>query len=228
MQTYIEVFLIGLLGSMHCIGMCGGFVALYSLKKPGGATLLSHLVYNAGRITTYSLLGGVLGALGSFFAYAGRLRGIPASVLFLAGFTMIVMGLNLFGILGKRGFFEQADITKVPAFRRLFSRVLAFESRTGVYLFGLLLGFLPCGLLYPVLITAAASGGFLPGTLTMAAFGLGTVPVLITLGLMVSRISPFLKLFLLRLAAILIIVIGIRTVLRGLSFSGLIPQGRFW
>ena len=109
-----------------------------------------------------------------------------------------------------------------------FYRSCEFESAWGVYLLGLLLGLLPCGLLYPILITAAASGGFLPGALTAAVFGLGTVPVLMSLGVVVTRISPLLKLVLFRLAAVLIVLLGLRTLLRGLSFSGLIVPGRFW
>jgi sulfite exporter TauE/SafE len=107
MQTYIEIFLIGLLGSMHCIGMCGGFVAMYSLKKPAAqASLPYHALYNLGRVTTYSLLGGALGLIGSFGAYIGKLRGVPGAVLLIAGSLMILMGMNIAGILGKRELFE--------------------------------------------------------------------------------------------------------------------------
>jgi uncharacterized protein len=228
MQAYIEVFFIGVLGSMHCIGMCGGFVTMYALKKPGGTPITYHLLYNAGRITTYSLLGGFLGAAGSFVVLTGEHRVIPAIVLLLAGFIMILMGLNLLGVLGRRGLFEQAGITQTSAFRLMLHRSLDLESIGGIFLFGLLLGFLPCGLLYPIFLTAAASGGFLTGALTMALFGLGTVPALMFLGLIVSRIRPHLKLLLFRIAALLIVLIGLRTFLRGLSLSGLITPGRFW
>jgi hypothetical protein len=105
-SIYIEIFLIGLFGSLHCIGMCGGFVAMYSLKSPSDRpSLRYHLLYNLGRITTYSILGGILGYIGSFAAYVGEHRGVPGAVLIVAGVFMVLMGLNIAGMLGRRGLF---------------------------------------------------------------------------------------------------------------------------
>ncbi len=229
MQTYIEIFLIGLLGSMHCIGMCGGFVAMYSLKKPAAQPALPyHVLYNLGRVTTYSLLGGVMGLIGSFGAYIGKLRGIPGAVLLIAGVVMILMGMNIAGILGRRGVFENADIASRSFFRKALNRILAMQSVGGTFLLGLLLGFLPCGLLYPLFIQAAASGSFFSGFLIMALFGLGTMPAMMSFGFLVTRIRPKLRLALYRISAVLIVLLGIRTLLRGLSFNGCIPMGKFW
>jgi hypothetical protein len=91
-----------------------------------------------------------------------------------------------------------------------------------------LLGFLPCGLLYPIFMNAAASGGFLPGMLTMAAFGLGTAPAMLSFGFLVTRLQPHFKLFLYRIAAVLIILLGARALLRGMAFNGWIAHNRFW
>ncbi len=228
-SLYLEIFLIGLLGSMHCIGMCGGFVAMYSLKRPGpGPSLPAHLLYNLGRVTTYTLLGGVLGSLGSFTAYLGRHRGIPGTVLLAAGGFMVLMGLNLAGLFGKRGLLEDIGIAEGPIFRGAMRRVLGMESVWSTFLLGLVLGFLPCGLLYPILINAAMSGGFLPGTAIAAVFGLGTVPAMLSFGYVISRIRPHLRLFLYRVAALLIVLLGVRSVLRGMAFNGWISHGKYW
>ncbi len=229
MQTYLAIFLIGLLGSMHCIGMCGGFVAMYSLKKPAArASLPYHALYNLGRVTTYSLLGGVMGLIGSFGAYIGKLRGIPGAVLLIAGALMILMGMNIAGIPGKEELFENTEITSRSAFRSALHRILAMESAGGTFLLGLLLGFLPCGLLYPIFIQAAASSNFFSGSLSMALFGLGTVPAMMSFGYLVTRIRPKLRLALYRVSAVLIILLGLRTLLRGMAFNGWIPMGKFW
>lgn len=229
MQTYLEIFLIGLLGSAHCIGMCGGFVAMYSLKKPAARPSLSyHLLYNLGRITTYSILGGALGAIGSLVTYAGGRRGISGAALLGAGAIMIIMGLNIAGVLGKRGLFEESGITESSFFRKTLHRILDLDSPWATFLLGLLLGFLPCGLLYPIFINAAASGNFILGAVTMAVFGLGTAPALIFFGFLVTKIQPKLKLALYRLAAVLIIFLGIKTLLRGLAFNGWISHNWFW
>ncbi|MCK9419537.1 MAG: sulfite exporter TauE/SafE family protein [Nitrospirae bacterium] len=229
MSNFIEIFFIGLLGSMHCIGMCGGFVAMYSLKKPATKpTLPYHILYNLGRITTYSLLGGILGSVGSFFAYIGEHRGIPGAVLLIAGSFMVLMGLNIAGVLGKRGLFEENGITGTSAFRQTLHRILALESVWSTFLLGLLLGFLPCGLLYPIFMNAAASGGFISGMLIMAIFGIGTVPAMMSFGLLMTRLRPHIKQALYRAAAVLIVILGLQTFLRGMAFNGWIPMGRFW
>jgi sulfite exporter TauE/SafE len=228
-SLYFEIFLIGLLGSMHCIGMCGGFVAMYSLKRPDHeASLPAHLLYSLGRVTTYTLLGGVLGALGSVASYLGRHRGIPGAVLLAAGGFMVLMGLNLAGLLGRSGFFQDIGATEGTLFRKAIRRVLGLESIWSTFLLGLVLGFLPCGLLYPILISAAASGGFLSGVKIMLAFGLGTMPAMLSFGYLVSRIRPHLRLFLYRIAAALIVLLGLWTFLRGMTFNGWISHGIYW
>jgi sulfite exporter TauE/SafE len=187
-----------------------------------------HVLYNLGRITTYSLIGGVLGSLGSFFAYVGEHRGVPGAVLLITGLFMALMGLNIAGIFGKRGLFEETGITTTSAFRQALHRILALESVWGTYLLGLLLGFLPCGLLYPIFMNAAASGGFVPGMLLMAVFGFSTVPAMMSFGLLITSLQPHIKLALYRAASVLIVLLGLRTFLRGMAFNGWIPMGRFW
>jgi sulfite exporter TauE/SafE len=229
MQAYLEIFFIGLLGSTHCVGMCGGFVAMYSLKKPSDRPMLPyHVLYNLGRITTYCVIGGVLGYIGSFVAYAGEHRGIPGTALLIAGSLMVLMGLNIAGVLGKRGLVEEAEITGTDLFRDTLRRILKIERVWGTYLLGLLLGFLPCGLLYPIFMSAAASGGFFSGVLVMAVFGMSTIPALAAFGFLVSSIRPHLKATMFRIAAVLIVLLGIRTLLRGMAFNGWISMGKFW
>ena len=202
---------------------------MYSLKKPATQPSLPyHVLYNLGRITTYSSLGGLLGYLGSFAAYAGEHRGIPGAVLLIAGGIMVLMGLNIAGVFGKKGFFEETGLIKTPIYRRTLHRILALDSVWGTFLLGLLLGFLPCGLLYPIFMHAAASGGFIPGMLVMAIFGLSTLPALMGFGFLVTRLQPHIKLVLYRVAAVLIVLLGFRMILRGLSFNGWIPLGKFW
>ena len=226
---YLEMVLIGLFGSMHCIGMCGGFVAMYSLKKPADVPSLPyHLLYNLGRITTYSLIGGTLGYIGSFAASLGRHRGIPGAVLLISGVVMVLMGLNIAGILGKRGLFEDTGITERTFFRKFFHQILSLESAWGALLYGLLLGFLPCGLLYPLFMNAAASGSFTDGMFTMLVFGLGTVPAMLSFGYLVSRIQPHMKVLLYRIAGVMIVLLGVRSLLRGMAFNGWISFSKYW
>jgi sulfite exporter TauE/SafE len=148
-------------------------------------------------------------------------------VLLIAGVAMIVMGLNA-GILGRGDAIDGAAVTERGIFRQGLRRVLAMGSHWGVYLFGVLLGFLPCGLLYPVFFSAAASGGILSGMFTMIVFGLGTVPAMLSFGVLVTGVRPRIKRVLYRLAALLILLLGVQTFLRGMAFNGWIPPGYLW
>src|SRR5512135_205217 len=107
MLDYVLAFTTGLLVSLHCVSMCGGFVAAYSLRVAGNQTgvpdlaialrpqvLWAHLLYNAGRLTTYALLGGLMGLVGSFIAASGQLMGIQGLASILAGIFMILLGLS--------------------------------------------------------------------------------------------------------------------------------------
>lgn len=229
MHIYLEIFFIGLLGSMHCIGMCGGFVALYSLRCSGRpAPITLHALYNLGRITTYSFLGGFLGLAGSFTSSLAVYKAIPGGTLLVAGSIMALMGLNMTGLIGKRGLYETGAIADVPLFRKSLHAALSFEFSRGIYFFGVLLGFLPCGLLYPIFIQAAVSGGFTTGIATMLSFGAGTMPAMMAFGWTVAWINPRSKLLLYRTAAAIIVLIGLRTIMRGMVFLGWLSPGRFW
>ncbi len=228
MTDYLEFFIIGLLGSGHCIGMCGGFVAMYSLRRPGGLpSVLPHALYNAGRIVTYSLLGGLFGLAGRFVETFGRVRGIHGAALLTAGVLMIFMGLNMAGVFS-RELWTDIKITSSPLFRRTLHRILSMESVRATFLLGLLLGLIPCTLVYSMELNAAVSGGPISGMLAMLAFGLGTAPALAGFGFIVTKLRPKFRLILYRTAAVLIILNGLQTFMMGLSFNGWIAPSRFW
>jgi sulfite exporter TauE/SafE len=234
-------FTTGLLASLHCVGMCGGFVAAYSLRITGErassslvATALrpgilwAHLLYNAGRLTTYAILGGVMGLIGSFIAASGQLMGIQGLASVLAGAFMILLGLGLGRWLSYSSLLQPAwvsQFTKISALGRDWAtRTMAF----GTYPLGLLLGLMPCGPLYAMEINSAGTGSIGAGMLTMLAFGLGTVPTLYAFGLVSSAIGHKLPRRLLQVAALIVVLMGILTLLRGLAMNGLVPHAGLW
>jgi uncharacterized protein len=185
MTQYLLIFLAGLAGSMHCIGMCGGFACAMGADPRGNAaTLQRHLTYNLGRVTSYCFLGAVVGYLGVLLVGHGG-EDTPASLAQRAlagvsGCLMVFIGLQFFGLFrtyhqrlaGRSGeFLVQAlrDLLKIP-------------SASAPLAFGVLNGFLPCPLVYAFAAQAAGSGGPLPGLLIMAAFGLGTFPAMLIMG----------------------------------------------
>jgi sulfite exporter TauE/SafE len=179
------VFLAGLAGSMHCLGMCGGFAcALGADPRGGGATLRRHLLYNLGRITTYCFIGAVIGQLGLMLVGHGG-EGTPASLVqralaLVAGLLMAVVGLQFLGVLGR---------LPLPRLESMAARlggalatILHAPGAGAPLALGVANGFLPCPLVYAFAAQAAASGGALAGLSTMAAFGLGTLPMMLAAG----------------------------------------------
>lgn len=209
---YSLAFFSGLVGGFgHCIGMCGPIVAAYTLGGQGEMRITPHLLYNAGRIITYTFIGALMGLGGSFVNTAGRLAGFQNGVAILAGLFMIVMGLGIAGLvpLGKKASFGQG------LFTRLAGPVLEGGSELRFFPLGLLLGFLPCGLSWSIFAGAAATGDMVRGFLFTLSFGIATVPALLLFGIVVGWLSGRVRKLLYRLSGAVIVVMGVIFTLRG-------------
>jgi uncharacterized protein len=210
--------LTGLLsGFSHCLGMCGPLVASFSLAAApgqGGARVaLRTLPYHLGRITTYGLLGAVMGATGAFVDVAGRLAGVGEAAAVLAGALMVVLGLGAAGVTAAlRRLEARASGRVVEAVRRVAG------SGATLYPLGLLLGVLPCGVSWTIFLGAAAAGGPVPGLLLALAFGLGTVPGLLLLGGVSGLLGGRARGWLARASGLLVAGLGLLFLLRGLGF----------
>ena len=182
------MLVLGVVSSIHCVQMCGPIVLSYSLPlaqgRPFGRDLaLAHLSYNAGRVTTYTGLGAVAGALGGAIGFAGRLAGIAHGGRILAGACMIAAGICLVGLV-RPGNLVRIDRPGLGArLARAGKRFLLAPRPASKFRLGLLMGFLPCGLIYAALLKAVDAGGAIGGALTMLAFGMGTSLALAATGL---------------------------------------------
>jgi hypothetical protein len=229
MTAYLVVFLAGLAGSLHCAGMCGGFAcALGSDPRGRGATLRRHLLYNAGRVTTYVFLGALAGALGA--ALVGgpgdseplllAQRGLSA----VAGLLMILIGLQFLGWL------RRAHGTALgpggQAAARTLQGLLRAPGAGAPLAFGVFNGFLPCPLVYAFLAHTAAvclsdpTRAVATGAFTMAAFGLGTFPALLLVASLGQALQPLWRRRGVQLAGAFIVLLGLVTVLRGTLPAG--------
>ena len=201
-----------LVGSPHCAGMCGGFVCFYS-DGPGGRRILAHAAYNGGRLVSYVTLGVLAGALGAGLDHLGAAAGIARAAAVASGALMIVWGgASLMRALGAR-----IPVASAPAFARrgLTSALRAVQAQPPALralIVGLVTTLLPCGFLYAYVTVAAGTGSPLRGALAMAAFWLGTLPIMAGLGLAAGRaIGPLARRLPVVTAAALI-VIGMFTV----------------
>lgn len=185
MLQYLLISLAGLAGSVHCVGMCGGFVCVMGRDPRGAAaTLRRHLIYNLGRVTTYCFLGAVIGTLGVLLvghhgeATAGSLA--QRSLAVFSGALMLYIGLQFFGLL--HGARWHPLNSGAHYFTSALRQLVKAPGAGAPLALGALNGFLPCPLVYAFVAQAAVSGGPLPGLLTMAAFGLGTFPAMLAMG----------------------------------------------
>jgi sulfite exporter TauE/SafE len=182
--SLIAVFMVGLLGGVHCLGMCGSIVGVFTAQAPKERSRWPfHLAYSGGRIASYAIAGALVGAIGQ----AGLLMrdAVPVQHLLfaLSSLMLVLLGLYLAGVWGAVRRLEQLGGGLWKLLRPFTSRLLPVNTGPRALGLGALWGWLPCGLVYSVLLTALASGSAAQGALLMLAFGLGTLPNLLAIGL---------------------------------------------
>ena len=184
----------GVGGSAHCVGMCGGLSGLYaarqaarSLQRDAGFALL----YNVGRLASYAMLGALAGSIGHTFVTLS-----PAAVAGLriaAGALIVLVGLQIAFDLRPLRFLESAGARLWASIAPVAGRLLPVTTLPRAAGLGLLWGLLPCGLVYSALLLSMTAGNAGRGALVMAAFGLGTLPTLLTTGIAGARLGHLLQ-----------------------------------
>lgn len=215
---YGALFLVGLLTSVHCLGMCGGIGLSQCLggcsdNACAGKTsgLRSSALYNAGRVVSYTVIGGIVGALGSVLSFSGSARGI---VQLTAGVFMVIMGINMLGVLT----FLRRFSVSMP---EIFAQNRDGERRgRGPLIVGLLNGLMPCGPLQAMQLYALYTGNALEGALGMLVFSLGTVPLMFALGAFGTLLGKKFTVTMTRLGAVVVVVMGMVMFGNGMALSG--------
>jgi sulfite exporter TauE/SafE len=199
----LSFFITGLLAGTHCAGMCGGIVTAVSLSRgPKAAPSLAHLLaFNAGRIASYTAAGAIVGAVGAGSLLLGPQQPIQIFLFLAANVLLIALGLHLAGLWHAVTVLERLGAVVWRRISPFTQRLLPVRNSGQAFALGGLWGWLPCGLVYSILTAALASGHPINGALTMAAFGLGTLPNLIAMGYFADRIRPLLQRRGVRLAA---------------------------
>ena len=223
---YGALFVVGLLTSVHCIAMCGGIGLSQCLPRErakGGAVFLPSAMYNMGRVTSYTVIGFLLGLLGMLIGGSGN--GIPVllqGILKLfAGAVMVIMGLNMLSIFP---WLRRLTPSMPKALVKVANAEKARARRP--FTVGLLNGLMPCGPLQSMQILALASGSPLVGALSMLLFSLGTVPLMLGLGSAVSALGKRFAHAVTSVGAVLVAVLGLAMLSQGGSLSGMLPPNR--
>ena len=205
--------------------MCGPIVISLSLNLKGRNLYLPHLLYNIGRVITYTLLGGILGATGSFSMVATNIAGIQQGALIFAGLMIVIMALAMSGWLplGKV-FHDYCNPEGIVV--RGFQKLSRIESVAAYFPLGLLLGLLPCGPVYTALVAAAGAGmnaqttaeGIVKGMGVMFCFGIGTIPALFLIAKLVDMGWLKNRQIVYRVGSVLMLFIGIYFIYQGVMF----------
>ena len=210
-MIFFTALILGAVGSLHCAGMCGPLaLALPATGNSRATFVLGRLAYNLGRIVTYCLLGAVFGLVGQTLAFAGFQRWIS-----LAAGAAILMGL----LVSSRFAVSVPFAKSVAWIKSGLGALLRRRSIASVFFLGVLNGLLPCGLVYAACAGAVATGGLLAGVQYMAAFGFGTVPMMLGIGLVGQKLQLALRFKLQSLIPACLALVAILLILRGLSLG---------
>jgi len=221
--SYLAAFTVGLLGGVHCIGMCGGIVGALTFGLPQeqrrqiSAMLPYQLAYNLGRIASYTLAGAIMGALGMLIAELMPVYYAQRALLAIAGIFMVLLGLYLSGWWMVLNRLEAVGGRLWRRIEPLGRRLFPVRSPGQALLVGLLWGWIPCGLVYSMLVTAVSTGSALEGAALMLAFALGTLPTLMTIGVLTGAAahltrSPMPR----KIAGVLVMLFGVHTLWQAL------------
>lgn len=209
--SYAVLFVVGVLTSIHCVGMCGGIMLSQSLSKESEnkfQAIKPALLYNFGRVVSYTILGGIIGALGSVFSLSITMK---AFMQIFAGAFMIIMGFNMAGFKAFRKFH-----IKLPG------AVCKVKNKSGSsFVVGLLNGLMPCGPLQTMQLFALGTGSAAKGALSMFIFSLGTVPLMLTFGALSGLLSKGYTKKILKFSGVLIIILGLIMGNRGFTLAGI-------
>lgn len=207
MLELFMVFLGGLLGSYHCIGMCGLIPSIIQYR----GFWISNILYNTGRIFTYSFLGFIAG-LASMYFHSVEFRYFQTGLSLVLSIFMVLFGLQVMGNIKEKG---------IPLLDPIFNTISDFLNvfRSSPFFLGMFNGFLPCPLVYAFLIKAVLDKDPIKGMITMLVFGIGTFPAMLFSAKLANLISPYRRKNITKLAGVIIILFGILTVLRAFGIG---------
>lgn len=211
------VFVAGILGTAHCLGMCGPFaLAIGGTASGWSSALTKQSLYTLGRVFTYGILGAIAGFCGTRLVHSlPTVINIPAALAIMAGVLLVYQGLKAAGVFRKRGVSGSGTPCLAGGFIGQFLRQ---PGPSGAFLAGIFTGLLPCGLLYGMLALAMSTHSVILGGLTMVVFGFGTAPAMMLAGLSGRLMSLATRRWLYASAAWCLVLTGVVSVARGVSF----------
>lgn len=196
------LFITGLLTSIHCISMCGAINLYASFNQENKISIKRPLLYNIGRIVSYTLIGGFVGLIGNIVSINDTIKGI---IIILSALIMLLMSLNMLGII--KNIFPKLNLTTKHNYKNPF-------------IIGLLNGLMPCGPLQAMEVYAISTASFYKGALSMFLFSIGTVPLMLFMGIFINIFKGKRKILINKIATVLILILSFTMLIRGISTLG--------
>lgn len=212
--SYWLAFMTGLLGSGHCLGMCGGLVSGFFMKL-GARGIWPYLAYHGARVGIYTLVGLVAAALGAVLVSTGELGKLQGLLQIVAGLVVILLGLDLLGVSPIRNGFGFAPVAWL---RRQFVAATQRGPVIGALIGGAINGLMPCSMTMAMAVQATTAPSVPEGGLLMLAFGAGTLPSMLSASFLFGKLGPQLRGWLLKGAALFVIALGVSTLWQGVRF----------
>lgn len=213
-MSYGLAFMTGLLGSGHCLGMCGGLVSAFFMKLKSRGPL-PYLAYHGARIAIYALVGLVAAALGAVLVATGNIGLAQAVLQIVAGIVVILLGVDLLGVLPVRNTLGFAPLAWL---RRQFLGATQRQPLVGAVIGGAINGLMPCSMTMAMAVQATTAPSVATGVLLMLAFGAGTLPSMLSASYLFGKLGPRLRGWLLKGAALFIVVLGASTLWQGARY----------
>lgn len=225
MLEIYAAFIFGLLGSLHCLGMCGPIVMAYTIPLTKSKIekklflIVPHLFYNFGRTITYTLLGALAGSIGQQVFEISSLVKAERFAFIIFGIILLIAALLLAKVISVPNFITKKLNTKFAAYQKSIRKFLIMPSWSSKLLLGFLMGFLPCHLIYMMLLESAIVGTASKGALVMLAFGLGTMPMLILAGFFSNFLSSSIRNWGDKLVTTMVFILAIVLLIRGAGYD---------
>jgi hypothetical protein len=211
---YGLAFMTGLLGSGHCIGMCGGLVSGFFMKL-GARGVRPYLAYHGARLAVYAVIGLVAAALGTVLVQTGQFGRLQGALQILAGLAIIFLGFDLVGLSPMQ---NRLGFAPLAWLRAQIGRALQRGPVLGAAIGGAINGLMPCSMTMAMAVKATTMSSVPQGVLFMLAFGVGTLPAMLSASFLFGRLTPKLRLGLVRVAALFVVALGISALWQGTRY----------
>lgn len=212
--SYWLAFMTGLLGSGHCLGMCGGLVSGFFMKL-GAKGLWPYLAYHAARVGIYTVVGVMAAAIGAVLISTGQIGLWQGVLQIVAGTVVILLGLDLLGVSPVR---NRVGFAPIAWLRKQFGLAVQKGPVVGALIGGAINGLMPCSMTMAMAVKATTAPSVIEGGLLMLAFGAGTLPSMLSASVLFGKLGPRLRGWLLKGAALFVIALGMSTLWQGLRY----------